>query len=117
MKYFENLNNNYDKLTNFIDEEYLLQLIIGLNIKKISFVDHEHWIACEILKDNLVSTVGDGFISNDNILYINIDKNHQLNVEEFDLVLIEYTQSYRYEIKENIFRNVKLSDRSKHIKF
>lgn len=114
--YFYNYNNNYEKLSLFIDNDYAIMYILGTTIKNISMLEHKKTVVCKLIKDDVVNCIGDCYSDNDSVIYLHLDNGDYIsNKIKTDLLLIDFKNQSRYNIGKSKFRNVELCDTSLNI--
>jgi hypothetical protein len=108
IKVFSNtILNSYSKFKNFITPPNILPFFFNILKIPIKLIDtYEHYITCLNTTDNSLYPIGDSIISDNSMIYINIDTHKGISEEQLSkLILINYKKYIKYNIKENIFRD------------
>ena len=72
----------------------------------------ENLIVCIQTSDNVLHPIGDSVISDNSMIYINIDSNKGVSEEQLTkLTLVNYKKYIKYNVKHNIFRNYEIDNK------
>ncbi len=114
IKVFTNtILKSYNKFKNFIDHSDVLPFFYNILKIPIKLIDnYENLIVCIQTNDDILHPIGDSVISDDSMIYINIDPKKGVSEEQLSkLTLVNYKKYIKYQIKNNIYRDYEINDK------
>ena len=114
MKIFTNtILKSYNKFKNFIDPSDVLPFFYNILKFPIKLINNfENLIVCIETNDNNLHPIGDSVISDDSMIYINIDANKGVSEEQLGkLTLVNYKKYIKYNVKQNVFRDYEIDNK------
>ena len=114
IKVFTNtILKSYNKFKNFIEISDILPFFYNILKFPIKLIDSfENLIVCIQTSDNVLHPIGDSVISDNSMIYINIDSNKGVSEEQLSkLTLVNYKKYIKYNVKHNIFRNYEIDNK------
>tara|TARA_B100001093_G_C26833407_1_gene1017201 strand:+ start:573 stop:2612 length:2040 start_codon:yes stop_codon:yes gene_type:complete len=114
IKIFTNtILKSYNKFKNFIDPSDVLPFCYNILKFPIKLINNsENLIVCIETNDNNLHPIGDSVISDDSMIYINIDSNKGVSEEQLGkLTLVNYKKYIKYNVKQNVFRDYEIDNK------
>ena len=76
-------------------------------------LEHKKRVVCKLIKNDIVSCIGECYIEDSSVIYLNIDNDKYINkCEDNNLLLIYYKQFLKYDINGIKFRKIEFADAS-----
>ena len=103
----KSINTDYNLISTFLSEEYLLSLFFTLILDKMVIIDIKTQLATNMVNKNEYYPFGYIVNSDNSCLFVNIDTNCNKNVDLQNIIPVNFKESIKTIVNNHIYRTIK----------